>query len=501
MRLRARYLLSLLALVAIMTGPAIHGVSRVHDLRVIALDLRHEAAETAISAGRLSRAVAELDRHQRAYVATAEPGMLEHVSASIDRIEEQVWVLEAHGYGEQLGGGAGVALLRQFADSLSALVEKGNLEAATGHVTQAGRPLLARADQAILDLSDAIDRKTAARAADAERLAATAMNAMKVAILLALALAVILAWLASRLLTRPLERLSRTMAQVAEGHPELPVDAATERDDEIGGLFRSLHTMAARLQESDRVRGHFLGVASHDLKTPISVIIGYAELLEEAGGDLDPRHRRILLSLQEQARLLGERVDQFDEISRMEARDLRLGAEEIHIRHFANDLEKALAPIAHGQGVDLVVSVRSSAPTFIVADPDCLRSQIIGNMVAHSIKFSPPNGVVHVEFGGQGGRCVIEVRDQGPRVPDELVDRLFDRYFTGASPGGRVGSGVALPVAHAVAQAHGGSITVRSDASGSSFTIDLPLRPPVEASAGDWSLTSAPSPAPAAGTR
>jgi two-component system, NtrC family, sensor histidine kinase GlrK len=489
MKLRTRYLLSLLALVGLMTIPALYGVGRTHALRSIALDLRHQAARTSVAAGRLSRAAAELDRHQRTYVATAEPEVLGHVRSSLDVMQAQIDSLGGLGYRDLVSVELPVRWLRDATDTLQVLVEQGSLEKATAYFSNVARPLFDSLDRSILGLSAAVDDRSAARAAEAQQLASRAVVATTSAIILVLLVAGLMAWLAAHLLTRPLERLSRAMMGVSEGRLDGPADPALARNDEVGDLFRSLHTMSERLAHLDRMKVRFTSMASHDLKNPISVIIGYAELLEEAGDPLPPRQRKVLESLQVQARLLAERLDQLVEISRMEARALRLGLEEIHIRHFAAGLESLLAPAAHRDGVDLAVSVAPDAPSFIVADPDCLRSQIMGNLVGHAIRFSPPGAVVRVDFRGGGGRCLIEVRDQGPTVPPEAADRIFDPYDRDT---GSPRAGMALPIVRAGVKAHGGTVSVHSDASGTTFVLDLPVRPSAEGSAERETLVGTP---------
>jgi signal transduction histidine kinase len=478
MRLRTRYLLSLLALVAVMTIPALYGIGQVREMRSIALDLRQQAARTAIAAGRLSRHVAELDRHQRAWVVTAEPELAWRVRSALDAITAQADSLTRLGYGDLVAAELPMTALQASADSLRSLMEAGALDAATDHIAVSTVPLLGAVDTAIVRLSAAIDRDNDARAAEAERIAADALTATTTAIVVTLLVAGLMAWLAARLLTRPLERLNVAMGAVAAGDLKTTADPALDREDEVGDLFRSFQTMTWRLLQLDRMKADLVGMASHDLKTPISVITGYAELLEEEATELDDDHRNVLASLHEQARALGTRVDQLIDISRMESRGLRLGVEEINIRHFAAGLGTAFAPLALRHGVDLAVEVGSDAPTFIVADPDCLRSEVAGNLLEHCIKFSPRGGVVRIEFNGGESRLRLEVRDQGPPVPPHLAERLFDRYFRGAPGAGRIGSGVALPIARSGVEAHGGTIRVESDEAGTRFLVELPLVPP-----------------------
>ena len=486
MRIRTRLLLSLLALIALMTVPAVYAAVQVREVRAIAQDMRHNAARTAVTVGRLRAGLSELDRLQRTYVSFADADVGRHVERTMREITAHVDTLRAFGYGDAVReGGFPLAPLRSAVDTLRFMVENGELDAATAHIGAVASPLLRQGDAAVAYLSGAIDRATAQRAAHADALAASAARTTTFAIMLALLAAVGLAWLASRLLTRPLERLRLAMSRVAEGKFDVPGDAAYERPDEVGELFRSFRGMSERLAELDRLKAEFVGIASHDLKTPISVITGYAELMEEElSGSLEHRHRQVLHSLWEQTRALGSRVNQLIEISRMESGGLRLGLEEINTRHFARTLEQEFSPFARSQGIQLGVTAESDAPSFLVADPDCLHTEILGNLIGNALKFTPRGGRVTVRFRpGDPGRLLIEVEDDGPGILPEEVPHVFDRYFRGRSASGRVGSGLGLPIARAGVLAHGGTLEVDpSTPRGALFRVDLPLRPVAEPS-------------------
>jgi signal transduction histidine kinase len=478
MRLRTRYLLSLLAVGAVMAFPALFGVNQVENLRSIALDLRREAAGTLVATGRLSRELADVDRLLRAYVVTADPDVGAQVDRRIRVIDDQIDSLRAYGYGPVVDEkDLPVTALRDATDAIRALVEWNDLDGATNLLGSTALPVLDRIDQGILSLSDAIGRETARRVTDAERIATATMTTTYTALVIAFLVFILLAWLAARILSEPLDRLRHAMGNVAEGQPVTAADPAYQRNDEIGDLFRSFHAMTTRLAELDRMKAEFVGIASHDLKTPINVISGYAELMGEAETNLEPGHREILRSLQQQAQALGERVNHLIEISRMESRGLRLGLEEINVRHFATSLGKEFGPIAARQGVYLHVTVARNTPRFIVADPDCLRTDVFGNILSHTIKFSPQGGTIYMDFRGHAGRLLVEIRDPGPPVPPEEAIHIFDRYFRGRSVSGRVGSGMGLPIARSGVEAHGGRVALESLEQGACFLLDLPLRP------------------------
>lgn len=478
MRLRTRYLLSLLAVGAVMTFPAMFGVRQVGEMRSITLDLRREAAGTLVAAGRLSRERAEVEGLLRTYVAMADPDAGFQVDLRIRVLEEQIDSLRAFGYGPQVEESRlPIAGLRLATDSIRTLVNRRELDAATALLGTRALRLLERMDEGLFQLSEAIGRETTRRVAEAESIASATVATTYVALIVAFLVFALLAWLAARLLSGPLDRLRESMGSMAEGKLETAADPAYYRDDEIGELFRSFHAMTSRLAELDRMKAEFVGIASHDLKTPIDVITGYAELIGEEGTHLTPAHREVLRSLHEQARALGERVNQLIEISRLESRSLRLGLEEINVRHFATTLSKEFGPVAARQGVYLHVSIGRDTPRFVVADPDCLRSDVFSNVLKHAIKFTPQGGTVHTEFRGQSGRLLVEIRDPGPTLPPEDAVHLFDRYFRGRSVSGRVGSGMGLPIARAGIEAHGGRLTVQPVPQGVCFLLDIPLRP------------------------
>lgn len=478
MKLRALLLLSLLTVLLVMAVPAIYAVNRVRDVRRIALDLREDAARSTLAVGRLQAGLARLDRYQRAFVATGDPELAQRARAALRRMELHLAALDSSGYAD-LAEQAAFPLdsLRAVTATLSALMAERRLDEATATLGSRALPLIASAEAATAALASAIDRATAAQVDEADRLTAAAVTATTTALILAGVLALGLAILAAELLRRPLLRLSGSMATVANGRFEPPGDLPYERQDELGELARAFRSMTLRLADLDRMKAEFVGIASHDLKTPISVISGYAEMLEEELGSLlDRRQREVVGALAAQARTLGRRLEQLLEISRMEASGLQLGLEEINLRHFTATLEKAHAAAAARHRLAFSTAVAESAPSFLIADPDCLQVEVLGNLLENAFRFTPPGGRVHLHVSGGGGNVVFEVRDTGRPIPPEDVSFVFDRYYQGRGLG-RAGSGLALPIARAGALAHGGEIQVESGGGETTFRVTLPIHP------------------------
>lgn len=477
MTLRLRFLLSLLAVLALMAVPAFYAGGRVTELRDIVLTLRGQSARSALAVGRLEAALTHIDRFQRLYVITADPEFAVRLDNAMAGARAEAEVLRDAGHGDI------TARVAHYLDELAGanarvemLVSQEQLDAASEYLLGEAVPLVDSARAALPGLARAIDERTSATVPLAQRSAMAAGTASRVALLVALALAVVLALAAARVLTQPLDDLRLAMARVADGAFRTPADLPYDRQDEIGDLSRSFRTMTLRLAELDRLKAEFVGAASHELKTPISVIAGYAELLdEEANGALGSRPRELIHALAEQTVALQRRVDQLLELSRIESGRLRLGLEEINLRHFFNEVHRAFEPAAIAQHIDLQFSVHDSTPPFLIADPDVMRSDVLGNLIGNALRFTPPGGTIRVSVRADGDRLGLEVADTGRGIPHDQLDHIFDRYYQGR--GARGGSGLGLAIARAGVEAHGGRIDVHSrEGRGTRFRVTLPVR-------------------------
>ena len=477
MSLRARFLLSLLAVLVLMAVPALFAVSRVNALRDIVLELRGQAAQSALAVGRLEASLVQVERHQRVYVAMADPDFAVRMRHATNDAISEAATLRAAGHGDLVNTAA--RRLEHVAQSnghLEALVEAGNLDAATDYLNTSAVPEVERARAAVPALAAAIDEKTNQRVSVAQRSAIAAATATTAAVLVAFVLAGALALAAAGVLTHPLDRLRRAMARVADGTFEAPVDLPYDRHDEVGDLSRSFRTMTARLAELERLKAEFVGSASHDLKTPISIITGYTELIrDELSGPDHRRSRELLRSLSDQTATLQRRVDQLLELSRMEAGRLLLGLEEINVRHFAGEVLRTFVPAARARDVQLELDVHDNVPPFLIGDPDVLRTDVMGNLIGNALKFTPPGGMIRLSIRPDGERLSLEVADTGCGIPQDQLDHIFEKYYQGR--GANSGAGLGLPIAKAGVEAHGGTIHVTSRVDrGTRCRISLPLR-------------------------
>jgi len=230
-----------------------------------------------------------------------------------------------------------------------------------------------------------------------------------------------------------------------------------------------------RLEERDRRRVEFLAIASHELRTPITAIRGFARMLIRNRRTLSEDEATGFLEIIErQTDRLARLAEDLLLVSRVEARAVRPALREVSVSEF---LREAVEPFA----VDGAGRIRLSVPAKPYAvwiEPEMM-ARVLGNLVHNALKFSPGTSEVLIEASVAASELTICVTDDGAGLPEEELDRVFDRFHQGTpscsdDPGG---AGLGLYIAKQLVDGMGGTISVRSAAGrGSTFTVALPLR-------------------------
>lgn len=478
MSLRARLYVAGALGMLILLVPAFYGLARLFELRAIAFDLktRHSAAYLAV--GQLQSSLTELNRLQRSYVALPSSGARDAIFEELGRTEDRLDRLGQTGYRDVVHGQAALLdSLRRATLRIDTLIQRGAVGEATAHFEEV-KPLFGRAQDTLAAIASVIDARSGAVAARAQTISNTAAQTTSLAFGVALALALLVGVFAVVTLTSPFRRLRSAMASVAAGHLVPPPDLPYGRRDELGDLCRSFRSMALRLAELDRVKAEFVGIASHELKTPVSVIEGYAEMMEDGlYGPVTKKQAETLQYLREQTRGLTERVNQLLSLSRFEARGPQLSIRKERLRAILEDLRQGFAPLASQKGIRFSVDVDPSAPETIEVDSDRVRHELLGNVLSNAFKFTPSGGQVAVRAWRRRKEVVFEVRDTGEGIPASQLPYIFHKYYQAGYQTGKVGTGLGLAIAREVAEWHGGTIEVRSaPGEGTVFRICLPVR-------------------------
>ena len=228
-----------------------------------------------------------------------------------------------------------------------------------------------------------------------------------------------------------------------------------------------------RLREADRLKDEFVALISHDLRTPLTSITGYVELaLEE---DLTDDVRGFLQVVARNSDRLLRLVNDLLFVARLQAGDVMLEEEDLDLAELVRDGVRAMEPRAAGKEITLTCEVET-VPLVHVDRGRFL--QVLDNLVSNALKFTPEGGEVHVRLGERDGNIRLEVSDSGMGISAADQRRLFERFFrAGNAVEQQVpGTGLGLYICRAIAEAHEGTISVRSElGEGSTFRLELPL--------------------------
>jgi signal transduction histidine kinase len=488
MTLRTRISLSLVVIVVILAAPAVYGLFTLRELRGIAQDLRARDAVSALALGRLQTAFGEIEHWQRIFLALAgspvddRADARQRVETNIRRFEIELERLRLAGYGVATADArARWEELQSAIRQEQRLVEDGELDAAVAYREETVNPALTALDRAIDPIGIAINREGEEQVQRAQNLAARASTTTLFALAAALGLAVVIAGLLTTSLLRPIHELRRGMSVVASGDFEPEVAIPADRPDELGDLARSFDRMTLQLAELDRLKAEFISVASHELKTPLSVIKGYVSLLQERiYGDVPPAQLKVLASVSEQSDRLGRLIQQLLDVSRFEAGGGRLDLRPIELRAFLDELATSFEALAVQNDIDFRVETSESLSPTMIGDPDRL-NEVVGNLLSNAFKFTPRNGSILLRAESRDGAVQIEVEDTGVGIPDDHILKVFDKFYQvdNVAQPKSIGSGLGLAIAREIVEAHQGMISAESRVGeGTTFRVMLPQRPP-----------------------
>jgi signal transduction histidine kinase len=297
-------------------------------------------------------------------------------------------------------------------------------------------------------------------------------------LLIAGAASLVISWFAGYLLawnfTRRIRRLETAAERLAEGDFETPV--VDRSRDEVGQLADAFDDMRSRLAVLDRARQEFIANASHELRTPLFSLGGFVELLRDE--DMDPEVRRdFLAEMDGQIDRLTRLATDLLDLSRLDAGQLEVEIAPFDLAATARVVGEEFRAVAEAAGQEL--RVEADGPVEAVGD-ELRAQQIVRALVENAIRHTPAGTSVAVDVFAEPDGVALEVRDDGPGIPDEDQEHLFQRFYRAA--GGKAsGSGLGLAIASELASRLEGSIAVVSRPGDTVFTLKLPAAGPERA--------------------
>ena len=251
--------------------------------------------------------------------------------------------------------------------------------------------------------------------------------------------------------------------------------ALLDRDGKQQGMILVFHDLT-RLKQLENTRQEFVANVSHELRTPLSMIKGYVETLINGAKDDPNVATRFLRTIEKHADRLTYLIEDLLTISRLESGQIVLNIQRVELRSVAEDVMDDL----QSRAGDKKVNLENQVPDDVVVRADADRvQQVIFNLVDNAIKYGRPEGRVWINARLADGQFAeVSVRDNGPGIPRDSIDRVFERFYRADKARSREqgGTGLGLSIVKHIVQSHGGEVRVESElGQGTTFFFTLPL--------------------------
>jgi two-component system, OmpR family, sensor kinase len=297
---------------------------------------------------------------------------------------------------------------------------------------------------------------------------------------LAIPLAILLASASGYFLARrslsPVVEMSTQAGRIGADnlHERLPVRNA---QDELGHLAGSFNNLLDRLDHSFEQQRRFMADASHELRTPVAILCGEADVTLSQPRRSPEDYRASIDILRAEARRLKHIVEDLFTLARADAGQHPLTLSNFYLDELITECSRSMKTLANAKQITLTCNASKELP--IEADEALLRRMIV-NLLDNAVKYTSSRGTVSLSCDAEDSRYVMTVSDTGQGIPLELQPRIFERFFRAdkvrsrsESDGG--GAGLGLSISQWIVQAHGGKLELaRSDKDGSAFTVYLP---------------------------
>ncbi|MFD0619497.1 sensor histidine kinase [Paenibacillus sp. GCM10027629] len=286
-------------------------------------------------------------------------------------------------------------------------------------------------------------------------------------------------------MTRPIVRYVLQMAEglktISQG--DLNYRVPVLREDELGTVAQRINEMAEALlqqqnkeRELEKSKMDLITGISHDLRTPLTSIIGYLGLIRNKSYQNEEEHERFVQNTYKKATQLQSLVEDLFEYTRLTSHDVTVNKLPMDVREMLEQLLTEFEPIAEEYQVEICWSL-GSHPEYIVADPEKI-IRALDNLLINALKFSRRPGVIQTTLHVEPSNVLITIENDGPPLTIEQEQHIFDRFYKADHARSmnaiQSGSGLGLSIARNIALLHSGDITLRHNEGHFAFTIQLP---------------------------
>lgn len=286
-----------------------------------------------------------------------------------------------------------------------------------------------------------------------------------------IALAIIVVFLFTQKLTKPLKNLKDAAGKLAKGDFGAKIEKTT--NDEIGDLVDSFNKMTLALANLDAVRNDFIANVSHELRTPMTSIKGFVDGIRE--GVIPPERQNYYLDIvHNEIERMNNLVNELLDLAKIQSGNEHLNIAPFNLIEMINDVIAKLEPLYMKKNIT-VKGTYEKKPENVIGDARSIERVII-NLIHNAIKFTPEGGTIIIHSYYENGKVKVDVTDNGIGMTDEEVSMIFERFYKSDKSRGldKKGMGLGLSIAHKIMLAHDETITVSSVlGKGTTFTITL----------------------------
>jgi len=480
MTLRSRLVLSLVIIAAVLTVPLFVARSALIRLHGQVRSLREGEFQASLMLGRLRDAMGDVRAREVALGVVRSDTVHVQLQQALTTAEALADSLDRH----ELDGAAerlhhDLTQVRAAAEDEFHAMRAGQSARADTISQQRVAPALHDADLALSPAELVLRTRTRQRVLDAESALGDAEQISLAALAVALVLAAGIAGWLTRSISEPVSELEEGMRAVADGDLDHRLGLRNDRRDEFGRLALSFRDMTQQLAELDKLKAEFASIASHELKTPINVILGYLQLME-AGvyGALNEKQIQVTQTLEAQGRTLARLAAQLLDVNRFEAGGGRIEPRPVNLYAMLDELERSFHVLAVQRGIDFRVVRQPGLPQEVLWDPERI-NEVTGNLLSNAFKFTPAEGRVELDAAPADGNMVrLAVSDTGAGIPASQLPHVFEKFYqaNNQAAASAKGTGLGLAIAKAIVEAHQGEIRCDSvEGEGTTFTLLLPV--------------------------
>ena len=286
----------------------------------------------------------------------------------------------------------------------------------------------------------------------------------------AVVLALLIGWLLARSISRPVRELTAATQTMAGGSlgQQIPVRS----QDELGQLAASFNQMSSDLASAEHQRKQMTADIAHELRTPLSLILGHAEALSD--GVLPPSAETFEI-IHDEAQRLTRLIEDLRTLSLSEAGELALEMELTPARALLERAAAVHSPHALAKHISIILELPPALPD--VAVDSHRMAQVLDNLLTNALRYTPQGGTIRLGADHDEHKLYLAVQDSGPGIPQSELEHLFDRFYRSDKSRQRLegGSGLGLAIARSIVASHGGELEVQSPpGEGAKFIIALP---------------------------